>query len=705
MKALLVGGFNSLTNALAVKLIKNGFGVAVLNEEKNRKHLHPRCAKYTSDTGHIGKVYANYRPDIVLVTSFYDEACSINDLANILSQGVFHGIRRIIFFSSTLVYGIQPEEWYLPAETDAASPAGKRGIEFSVAEELCRQWEGLSAIQVTVLRLAMLYGPGADDQALNIWIDQLLDGQTVELPVSARYSCLHMDDMAEAALQVVNAGFSPVYNVVSGETLTASELAENLTRCTGLTAAPLELKIGEDALCLAADNRLLRKEYNWSERHSLSSEMPEVVCSVQNRREKAQKKALRTTRRQRRVHGDQLHPVATAETLLLFALTVFLTLIQDTIPLIDNINFIALYLILIAVSMNLQQSALSLILTCVFLVYQQVQKGYDVFTAIITAQTLLKAAEYCVIGISVSYVFHRLRTRMLFLQMEKADLQNELRVVEQFSEDNLRTRHFFEDQILKYEVSLPRVISMTARLDVMETERIIPETIRVLAESVGAEDVAAYVIGSRGGRMRLSHAATRAARAMGRSPVLDDCKPLLSALENDQVFINRAMDPAYPSIASGVKTDGKLAFVFVMWNIPYRKMCLDTSNLLQTITHMVSAALQRAFRYEEMSRDERYLPGTGILRFDAFHNLCEARGVEKADSGDILCSIQAAGTDLIQLGEQVEPLVRENDYMGDGADGSLLLLLSGTSMEGCQSFQNRLARHGLSCEVREALPI
>ena len=700
MKALIVGKYNYFTTSIASKLVKNGVKVAVFNANSVKEKFDFKYSKYTADPKYISEVYDGFRPDVVFFTAAFDRENYLDALQETLSAGASYGLERFIFLSSTIVYGSQGSDDLLPGEDAVVAPVSDRGFMFASGEDMCSRWNSLPGLKITILRMSLAYGSYAEDSIINDMLSSLLAGEKVYLDENDVYAALNTDDMLEGIMLLLEAGYASIYNLVSSEIIPAREFAELLIQASGAPPGRVVIESGSAAECHAADNSMFLSDYQWHERHSLKDEMSLLVEEAR-KKPKAKKTAdvekdpVKKAENKSQIRGF-------IETVLIFIPVVLLTQLQMTTDLISEIDFIILYLVLIAITTHLQQSALALLLSFGLLVVQQMYNGYDLFSAILNNDTLLRTAEYCIVCLSVNYVIQRIKTQLEFAQLEMNETKKEMQVVEKFSEEYLSSLHFFEDQILEYDISLPRIIDMTSRLDALEPERLLPETIEILAESIGEKDVAVYMIGKKGGRMRLSYAHGNMG-AMGQSPLMDDYQEMLDTLDSDQIYVNRSLNPALPSMAAGVKVAGSLALVFVVWNMPFQKMRLNTSNLLKTITRLVSAALERAYRYEEKTRDEKFYANSNVMLPDVFRNMYDTLKQSEEVNCGILCKVRSQRDVALGQAQQIEPLIRENDYIGLDYDGNILILLSGTGKEGYGMFEKRIIEKGLNSELVENL--
>ncbi len=159
---------------------------------------------------------------------------------NVLVAARDAGVERMVFTSSREAYG---EADQLPVdEEQAMNPKNSYGASKAAGEVYCRTFQGTYGLDVSVLRLANVYGPGDRDRVIPIWLDrarrgldldlyggeQVLDLVPVELVVRA------LRKAAETALDG-----QPV-NVGSGQGVTLRDLA---ARVRALPGVPVGLRV------------------------------------------------------------------------------------------------------------------------------------------------------------------------------------------------------------------------------------------------------------------------------------------------------------------------------------------------------------------------------------------------------------------------------------------------------------------------------
>ncbi len=144
-------------------------------------------------------------------------------------------VERVVFASSREAYG---EVDRVPvAEEQAMNPKNSYGASKAAGEAYCRAFQGTYGLDVSVLRLANVYGPGDRDRVIPIWLDRARRGLDLELyggeqvldlvPVEVVVRALRR--AAETALDG-----QPV-NVGSGQGVTLRELAARVRALPGVS--------------------------------------------------------------------------------------------------------------------------------------------------------------------------------------------------------------------------------------------------------------------------------------------------------------------------------------------------------------------------------------------------------------------------------------------------------------------------------------
>ncbi len=149
---------------------------------------------------------------------------------NVLGAARDAGVEQVIFTSSREVYG---EVERLPvAEDRPMDPKNAYGASKVAGEVYCRTFQNTYGLDVSVLRLANVYGAGDRDRVIPIWLDRARRGEDLELYGGEQVLDLVPVGLVVAALRraaEVSLG-GRVVNVGSGVGTPLRDLANRIAR-------------------------------------------------------------------------------------------------------------------------------------------------------------------------------------------------------------------------------------------------------------------------------------------------------------------------------------------------------------------------------------------------------------------------------------------------------------------------------------------
>jgi UDP-glucose 4-epimerase len=193
MKVLVTGGAGFIGSHLVAALVAAGDEVVVLDNLRRGDRARLLAARFVEGdvrdpailqevTQGCRRIYhlAAQRNVPGAVTDLdYSFTSNVVGTYNVLAAARAVGVERVVFSSSREVYG---EVDRLPvAEDQPLDPKNAYGAS-KVADELyCRAFQRSYGLNVSVVRLANVYGPGDRDRVIPIWLDRARRGEELEL--------------------------------------------------------------------------------------------------------------------------------------------------------------------------------------------------------------------------------------------------------------------------------------------------------------------------------------------------------------------------------------------------------------------------------------------------------------------------------------------------------------------------------------------
>ncbi len=257
MKVLVTGGAGFIGSNLVRALLERGDDVRVLDNfstgqranldgldveivegelrSYERVHNAVRGAEVVFHLGALGSVPRSVQDPLT------SGAVNVEGTLNVMLAARDEGIRRVVFASSSSIYGNQPE---LPLrETMAPDPISPYGVAKLAAERYCVSFSRVySSFETVVLRYFNVFGPRQDPTSqyaavVPLFVTAIAAGEPVTIFDDGEQSrdFTYVDNVVAANLLAADAeGVSGrIFNVSAGAPVTVDELAETIARLLG----------------------------------------------------------------------------------------------------------------------------------------------------------------------------------------------------------------------------------------------------------------------------------------------------------------------------------------------------------------------------------------------------------------------------------------------------------------------------------------
>jgi len=172
-------------------------------------------------------------------------AINLTGTLNVLDAACRAGVRRVVYASSSAVYGVLPGS--PKSEAMPVEPLSPYAAQKLAGEHYCRIWQQLHGLETVSLRYFNVYGPGQDPQSeyaavIPKFITTVLRGDTPTVFGDGEQSrdFIYIEDIVNANLR---AAMQPeavghVFNVGTGGSSTLNQLLAELARITGREIHP-----------------------------------------------------------------------------------------------------------------------------------------------------------------------------------------------------------------------------------------------------------------------------------------------------------------------------------------------------------------------------------------------------------------------------------------------------------------------------------
>jgi UDP-glucose 4-epimerase len=265
MRIMLLGGLGFIGSHTSARLKHRGHTVGIMdsynqydyfpdNEYFDVLNQRRRIASADSifrgrveDVARLNEVLVEFRPDVVLHLATYPNARMVerdpidasNNMVtgtiNVLRSCADHNVRRVVFASSSMVYGdFYPE---IPDERFLPTPATLYGRFKLRGERICQRLGRQFGLETVILRPSALYGPrDMIVRVISLMAKScILRGRIVVQGKDSQLDFSYVEDVAEAfVLAALHPGAAgQVFNCTRGRGRTLLEAAEILRASLG----------------------------------------------------------------------------------------------------------------------------------------------------------------------------------------------------------------------------------------------------------------------------------------------------------------------------------------------------------------------------------------------------------------------------------------------------------------------------------------
>lgn len=164
---------------------------------------------------------------------------NIQGTANVLEAARVCGVRRVVYASSSAVYGNGAEHPH--QETDPVDCRSPYAVSKQAGSDLCRMYTQLYGLETVSLRYFNVYGAGqsaysAYAAVVAKFMACARENKPFEIDGDGRQSrdFIHVSDVVQAnLLAALKGGAGEIYNVASGKTCSVLALAEEVEHVSG----------------------------------------------------------------------------------------------------------------------------------------------------------------------------------------------------------------------------------------------------------------------------------------------------------------------------------------------------------------------------------------------------------------------------------------------------------------------------------------
>jgi nucleoside-diphosphate-sugar epimerase len=265
MKILVTGGLGLIGHNVVQRLqakehevvivdTKTTYGIIPQSEidylvSERIKKIDPATKIYPYDITNAADmdfVMAEHKPDVVIHMASFPRQKVVNanpawgarvmmeGLINICESAKTHGVGRVVYISSSMVYGDFEDQ---VLEGDDCNPIGQYGIMKLTGEDLVKDYHRRGAFDYAILRPSAVYGPlDVEDRVVAKFMLAAMRGETLRVNgASETLDFTYVDDAADGIVAASTRIMSRnnTYNITKSHSVSLLEAAEMIVKIVG----------------------------------------------------------------------------------------------------------------------------------------------------------------------------------------------------------------------------------------------------------------------------------------------------------------------------------------------------------------------------------------------------------------------------------------------------------------------------------------
>lgn len=296
MKVLITGGAGFIGSHLVDKLIARSDKVLVIDNylTGRRDNLTPHknlqvVEGSIVDKNLVFRLCRKFRPDFVVhaAASYKDpenweEDINTNVLGtvNVVKSVVQNDVKRLIYFQTSLCYGLKPIEQPITLSHPLFSGGYLGGSSYAISKTAAELYIELSGIDFISFRLANIFGPRNLAGPLPTFYYRLANNLPCFV-MDTRRDFLYVDNVIVVVMKALDGmGKRGFYHISSGKDISVKQLFDATVKALGIKSerkVEINSRNKDDAYTILIDPRKTNKDFKWIAKSSLENGVKSAV--------------------------------------------------------------------------------------------------------------------------------------------------------------------------------------------------------------------------------------------------------------------------------------------------------------------------------------------------------------------------------------------------------------------------------------------
>ncbi|MFV0362713.1 MAG: NAD-dependent epimerase/dehydratase family protein [Suipraeoptans sp.] len=675
MKILYIGASDDLASSFIERMVKEEYELYLFsNLEVDGYKGKYKYYEMTDNATTVTKLLQSISPEVIVFAGnhFAEDGMylELGKYYNLLLQVLretksLKQLKEFVLLSSTEVYDVKADVAYEDVEI---SPKCNKGIFFASLENSFVLYENEVDYPRSILRLSDMYSDNCSNNKYGIVNRAYRDIEMSNSEVlieNKHMQLLHVDDAIDALFRVIESQKCGCYNVASLQIVESKTLYENIAHKLNKSC---DVSVDAAIPCPYINCDKIVNELEWVDRADILTDVSKGRIIFDKKKEVKVKRKWNMPKNVREL----------VENTLLFLVFFFIYTFTYDHGLFSSINWLLIYVILAAINMGVRQSIIAIVLSSASYLLVNRTSILQMTNFYSYSESILIIMQFIFLGMSISYSCELLKKKIEEQSNSLSQLTKEYREVEDINRQNVRIKKEYEKRLLESETGLPRLQTITKRLNKLSVDEVYAEVLHVFSEFLDTYNLAIYYMKDDTPRLRLMNSLGDSYFSVGKTWDLSNNSNMLNTLRKGEIYIGSVWKNE-PAAVLPIVLENKTIAVIMLKVFSTKRNNLYNLNTIRTLGTIISDSIAMAIKYEEACRNTKYLTGTKILKKKAFSDkLALAKQREQRNLANYKI-IEAVDISIPDMDRVRKEGLRETDYCGVLKNNKIGILLNNTT--------------------------
>jgi len=575
-------------------------------------------------------------------------------------------------------------------------------------EQYLQYYNQFFGLNTSIVRVPFVYGSAETRSILRDIIESCQKEELVAIPASKDTVCgfIHSKDVADFVHRLLAEEYYheyKVFNLPPSDRISAGDLTHALG--TYFPKVKFTFQKNKNFSTKSIEGILSRQEFDWTPTNTLHDSLEHIVRSVK-KIPATELKGFDKIKQKISKHPNVLKWV---EVILGGCVMQALIHLTGTFIQFKYIDFRLLYVILIGSAYGIRFALLASVIAGVSNLYSWYQLGLDWELLVYHVENWLPIALYLISGSVIGYVWDKKENEINFTKKQVGLMQEKYAFLYNIFEDIRKTKDKLREQLIGYRDSFGRIYSITQELDSLNANDVFLKALEILEDVMNNKSIAIYSIEKTKQFARLEVNSAPMSQQISKSLNLSDFPKALDFINKGEIFDNKMLLSAYPSLIAPLMKDEQPEGLIFIWDRAFDQFSMYYLNLFKVLSGLVQSSLVHAILFREANLEKWYIPSTRILEPALFKETLQIKTAmqDRNISRFQVLRIERGNLGWVEFDKILQKGIRTSDYAGLlSKEGPVChVILSQAEETNIALIVTRLKKLGLECKLIESSSI